>query len=490
MSRNPGKAIVLISLWLAGCSQQSGATSSLGAAGALSSATPAPPTASAPAVSQALPDFSELVEKYGGAVVNVVSTRELSARTSFPQFSPDDPFYEFFRRFGIPAPWGRDRSGPQLQRGEGSGFIISPDGYILTNAHVVNEATDVTVKLKDRREFTAKVIGSDVRSDVAVLRIDAQNLPTVRIGDSRALRPGEWVVAIGSPFGFENSVTAGVVSATSRAVGAASSIVPFIQTDVAVNPGNSGGPLFNLRGEVVGINSMIYSGTGGYQGISFAIPIHVALDVERQLVETGRVVRGRIGVTIQDVNAELAESFGLDRPRGALVSSVEEGGPAAEAGVKPGDVIVAVDDKPVEVSSELPPIIAHLRPGTNATLEVVRDRKKKRLQVKIEELQEPRGTVLASDTEGSDTPRLGVDVRPLTPAEQRQAEVEHGLLVERSTGPALTAGVQRGDIILRVGNTPVKSVSDLKKALRNAKGAVALLIQRGDAQIYLPVRLG
>ncbi|MBX5463357.1 MAG: DegQ family serine endoprotease [Steroidobacteraceae bacterium] len=489
MSRVLEKAVVLISVWLAGCSPQSVATSPKGAAAAVSSTAPAAPAVSAPTVSRALPDFSKLVEEYGDAVVNVVSTRELSARTSFPQFSPDDPFYEFFRRFGIPAPWDRDR-GPQLQRGEGSGFIISRDGYILTNAHVVDEATDVTVKLTDRREFTAKVVGSDPRSDVAVLKIDAHDLPTVKIGDSRQLRPGEWVVAIGSPFGFENSVTAGVVSATSRAVGAANSIVPFIQTDVAVNPGNSGGPLFNLRGEVVGINSMIYSGTGGYQGISFAIPIHVALDVQRQLVETGRVVRGRIGVTIQDVNAQLAESFGLDRPRGALVSAVEDGGPAADAGVKPGDVIVAVNDKPIEVSSELPPIIAHLRPGTTATLEVVRDRKKKRLEVKIEELQEPRGSVLARGTDGSDTPRLGVDVRPLTPAEQRQAEVDHGLLVERSTGPALTAGVQRGDIILRVGNTPVESVADLKKAIRDSKGTVALLIQRGDAQLYLPVRLG
>ena len=292
----------------------------------------------------ALPDFAGLAEHYGPAVVNVAVVGKSQAVADFPG-GGNDPFSEFFRRFGQPP-----RGNSQPVRGEGSGFIVSPDGYILTNAHVVENADEVTVKTTDRREYTAKVVGVDEQTDVALLKIEAKNLPTVRLGDPAKLRPGEWVVAIGSPFGFENSVTAGIVSATSRAM-PGGNYTPFIQTDVAVNPGNSGGPLFNMNGEVVGINSQIYSRTGGYMGVSFAIPIDVASGVKDQLIKTGHVTRSRIGVSIQEVNAQLAESFGLDRPRGALVGSVEDDGPGAKGGIKAGDVILKVDGETIETVS-------------------------------------------------------------------------------------------------------------------------------------------
>src|SRR5690606_34536364 len=329
-----------------------------GSAHAIEVAAAAAPAVASPSAA-ALPDFSSLVEQYGPAVVNVTIVGKRRQVADIPGFAPGDPFGEFFRRFGQPIPRGQIPP----PRGEGSGFIVSEDGYILTNAHVVAEAEEVTVKTTDRREYSAKIIGSDPATDVAVLKIDAKNLPTVKIGDPSKLRPGEWVIAIGSPFGFENSVTAGIVSATSRSM-PGSNYAPFIQTDVAVNPGNSGGPLFNLNGEVVGINSQIYSRSGGYMGLSFAIPIDVASNVQQQLVSTGKVTRSRIGVSIQDVNAQLAESFGLDRPRGALVGMVEEDGPGAKAGLKPGDVFVKVDGVEVETSSQVPGMIAAKKPGS------------------------------------------------------------------------------------------------------------------------------
>jgi serine protease Do len=370
---------------------------------------------------------------------------------------------------------------------------VSPDGYILTNAHVVNDASEVNVKLTDRREYTAKVVGIDERTDVAVLKIDAKDLPAVQLGDPSSLRPGEWVVAIGSPFGFENSVTAGIVSATSRALGQESSLVPFIQTDVAVNPGNSGGPLFNLSGQVVGINSQIYSRTGGYQGVSFAIPIDVAMNVQQQLIKTGRVVRGRIGVQIQPVNAQLAESFGLDRPRGALVSVVEGGAPADKAGIKAGDVILEVDGRTIENSSELPAVIAAVQPGQNARLQVWRDGKPRRIDVRVGELEE-RGVVRtaarADEEEAEESSRLGLSVRPLAPQEKQQAQTDGNLVVQGVDGPAANAGVQPGDIIIAVNNTPVKSVEDLRNAARKSGKSVALLIQRDETKIYIPLRVG
>jgi serine protease Do len=437
-----------------------------------------------------LPDFTGLVERFGQAVVNVeITGRQRTASTPFT--TPDgDPLSDFFRRFGIPAPVPRSEEAPIL-RGSGSGFIVSPDGYILTNAHVVENADEVRVRLTDRREFQAKVIGRDRRTDVAVIKIDAKNLPVVRIGDHTKLRPGEWVLAIGSPFGLENSVTAGIVSATSRAVGAETD-VPFIQTDVAVNPGNSGGPLFNLQGEVVGINSMIYSRTGGYMGISFAIPIDVAINVRDQLVKTGQVVRGRIGVTVQNVDASLAESFGLDRPRGALVSSVEKGGPAQRAGVKPGDVILQVDDQPIDQTSELSNYISRRTPGQDATLTVWRGGNEEKIRVRIAELKDSGSVRSGAHGSVEEHGRLGLLVQPLTQEEKEDADIGAGVRVVSVDGPAEEAGVQMGDIVLAVNSHRIRSPEDLRSEVAKIRdgGVAALLILRDDAQIFIPVHIG
>jgi serine protease Do len=437
----------------------------------------------------ALPDFAGLAEHYGPAVVNVAVVGKRQ-QVDLPQgMSPNDPFFEFFRRFGQPGPRGNGNA-PQA-RGEGSGFIVSADGYILTNAHVVENADEVTVRTTDRREYTAKVVGVDAQTDVAVLKIEAKNLPTVRLGDPSKLRPGEWVVAIGSPFGFENSVTAGIVSATSRAM-PGGNYTPFIQTDVAVNPGNSGGPLFNLDGEVVGINSQIYSRTGGYMGVSFAIPIDVASGVKDQLIKTGRVARSRIGVSIQDVNAQLAESFGLDRPRGALVGMVENDSPGEQAGIQAGDVILKVDGETVETSSQVPVMVAGKKPGTPVAIEVWRNGSTKELSVRPVEIQEKGARVAANPAQQADeTARLGLAVRPLTQQEKRQAETDGDLLVEDVDGPAAAAGVQPGDVILGVNGARVKSMDELRSASKKRAGkVVALLIERDNAQIFVPLRVG
>src|SRR5882672_7775965 len=399
-------ALCAIAVALAACSRDLSAQSTRATAGPAGAAADSPVSAPAPApapapepVLRALPDFSQLVDRYGPAVVNVeVVEKPQPAAGGLQGLSPNDPFYDFFHRFGVPGPGQGPRANQPPSRGAGSGFIINSDGYILTNTHVVGNADEVTVRLTDRREFPAKVIGADERTDVAVIKINAANLPTVRLGDPTKIKPGQWVLAIGSPFGFENSATAGIISATSRSL-PSDNYVPFIQTDVAVNPGNSGGPLFNMSGEVIGINSQIFSRTGGYMGVSFAIPIDVARNVEDQLVKSGKVVRGRIAVTIQDVNAQLAESFGLDRPRGALVSSVEKDGPAAKAGLQPGDVILAVNAKPIERYGELSGQIAAMKPGADASLDVWRGGKKQNVSVKIAELKEQAQT--ASLTPGS-----------------------------------------------------------------------------------------
>jgi len=477
---------------LAACSPQS-STAAAARETAVPAVAAAATTAATPAVApivQGLPDFTALVDKYGPAVVNVdvVSRRDDSNGIQGPPgMSPNDPFYDFFRRFGIPTPRGGNLP---PARGEGSGFIVTPDGYILTNAHVVDGATDVTVRLTDRREFTAKVVGSDKRTDVAVIKIDAKGLPTVRFGDPSKLRPGEWVVAIGSPFGFDNSVTAGIVSGISRSL-PDDNYVPFIQTDVAVNPGNSGGPLFNLAGEVVGINSQIYSRTGGFMGLSFAIPIDVATGVKDQLIKTGRVSRGRIGVTVQEVNAQFAESFGLDRPRGALVGSVEEGGPGDKGGLKPGDVILAVNGHGVDRSAQLPGIIANIKPGSDAKLDVWRDRSTKHLTVKVGELDEPMQKVAMRG--GGDTDsysKLGIAVRMLDPREKAQADTRGNLVIEDVEGPAALAGLQPGDIILGVNGQSIQSVRELQAAVRKSGKAVALRIERNNTEIFVPVRIG
>jgi serine protease Do len=475
---------IVLGITVAGCSGSFADNNAVEAA-----SKPAPTVATALPRTAALPDFASLVEHYGPAVVNVTVVGKAQPVVDLPGgLSPNDPLSEFFRRFGQPMPRGGT---PMPSRGEGSGFIVTEDGYVLTNAHVVAEAEEVTVKTTDRREYTAKVVGVDESTDVAVLKIDAKNLPTVRIGDPSKLRPGEWVIAIGSPFGFENSVTAGIVSATSRPM-PGSNYAPFIQTDVAVNPGNSGGPLFNLDGEVIGINSQIYSRNGGYMGLSFAIPIDVANNVRQQLVSTGKVVRSRIGVSIQDVNAQLAESFGLDRPRGALVGMVEEDGPGAKAGIKAGDVILKVDGHEVDTSAQLPGMVAGKKPGTPVEIEVWRDGGVKRLTAKPVEIVD-KGTKVAArgGEDGDEAAKLGLAVRALQPEEKRQVETSGSLVVEDVDGPAAAAGVQRGDIILGVNGKSVKSVEDLKNAARNTKGkVVALLIERDSAQIFVPVRVG
>jgi serine protease Do len=475
---------VALLLSLAGC--DSGEPSAATPASTSADTAPVAQPPAAAAVVTGLPDFSPLVEAYGPAVVNVTTvTQHESGDGAVPGLAPGDPLYDFFQRFGFGAPHGPRPP----ERGEGSGFLISADGYILTNAHVVNRAREVTVRMTDRREYRARVVGMDDRTDVAVLKIDASKLPFVRLGNPSALKAGEWVIAIGSPFGFENSVTAGIVSATARSL-PGDAYTPFIQTDVAVNPGNSGGPLFNLDGEVVGINSQIYSRTGGYQGVSFAIPIDAALNVKEQLVATGRVERGRIGVTIQDVNQALADSFRLPRPRGALISQVEDSGPADKAGLKAGDVILAVDGREVERSGELPAIIAGIKPGTQATLEIWRDKAKRQVRIKVGELEDKPAIAArqpAANTEGG---KLGLAVRPLTGSERLQLRTEGRLVVEQADGPAAVAGVEAGDVLLAVNGVPVESVGEFRAAAAKAGATVALLIQRGNAQIYVPVRVG
>ncbi|MDF3018879.1 MAG: peptidase [Steroidobacteraceae bacterium] len=455
-----------------------------------SQATPAQPVGTLNG--RTLPDFATLVEQVGPAVVNisVVEKAKRVQRRGSAEDSADDPVQEFFRRFGMPQPRG-DYQEPQRQ-GEGSGFIVSADGYILTNAHVVADADEVTVRMTDRREYAAKVVGIDKRSDVAVLKIEGKNLPVVKIGNPEKLRPGEWVLAIGSPFTFENTVTAGIVSATGRSMPGEDGLVPFIQTDVAVNPGNSGGPLFNLNGEVVGINSQIYSRSGGWMGLSFAIPIDVATNVRDQLVATGKVTRGRIGVQIQPVDSQFADAFGLDRPRGALVGQVLEDSPAQKGGVKDGDVILSVNGKPVDRSTQLPSVISQIKPGDTAKLEVWRDGASRTLNVKVEAFQEEVQKVAnrAIESEPAKADRLGLSVRPLDSNERKSSETQGYLLVEDVTGAAAAAGVRPGDVILGVNGRAVKSLSELKNATSDeSKKVMAILLERDGTQLFLPIRV-
>ncbi|HEX3912540.1 MAG TPA: Do family serine endopeptidase [Steroidobacteraceae bacterium] len=436
-----------------------------------------------------LPDFSGLVAAAGGAVVNVSVTEKPTKSPFGAQADGDDPLSQFFRRFQgqVPTP---ERTPPS--KGVGSGFIVSPDGYVLTNAHVVSDASEVTVTLTDRREFTAKVIGIDKASDVALIKIAAGGLPTVRFGDPSKLRPGQWAIAIGSPFGFQNTVTAGVISALGRPLIDGSSninYVTFIQTDAAVNPGNSGGPLFNIDGEVIGINSQIYSRTGGYMGVSFAIPIDLALNVKEQLQKNGKVIRSRIGVSVQDIRQQLALSFGLSSPHGALISQVDPSGPGQKAGLKAGDVITSVDGRAVDHSYDLPAIIAQLPPGTEARLGIWHDRKATEVKVKTVLLEDEPAQVAKAPAEDGGG-KLGLVLRSLQPNEQQELHTKGRLLVQDVTGPALAAGLQPGDVVLGVNGAGVATVADLKREVARAGHNLALLVQREDAQIYFPIDIG
>ncbi len=466
-------------------------------AGAYTSAravgTPTNATATAPAAMVTLPDFSTITARDGAAVVNisVTGTRKASDDEEAAQIQgidPDDPMFQFFRRFqGQINPRGQQQRDVPV-RAQGSGFIVDANGIILTNAHVVKDAKEVTVKLTDRREYRAKVLGADAKTDIAVLKIDAKNLPVLALGNTKDLKVGEWVLAIGSPFGFENTVTAGVVSAKGRTL-PDDSYVPFIQTDVAVNPGNSGGPLLNTRGEVVGINSQIYSRSGGYQGVSFSIPIDVAVQVKDQIVATGKAVHGRLGVAVQEVNQAFADSFKLDKPEGALVSNIEKGGPGDKAGLKAGDVIRKVGDQPIVSSGDLPAVIGQQAPGTKVTLEVWRQGERQELTAKLGDASDKPAQVAKAD-KATGQGKLGLALRPLQPDEKREAAVETGLLIEDAAGPSAMAGVQAGDVLLAINGTPAKTVEQVREVVAKADKSVALLIQRGDDKIFVPVRIG
>ncbi|HEY2257891.1 MAG TPA: DegQ family serine endoprotease [Variovorax sp.] len=440
-----------------------------------------------------MPDFSTITARDGAAVVNisVTGTRKASAEDG-EDMDPNEAMRDFLRRFqgqGDGAP--RAQRQPEREvpvRGVGSGFIVSADGIILTNAHVVKDAKEVTVKLTDRREFSAKVLGADPKTDVAVIKINAKDLPVLPVGNTKDLKVGEWVLAIGSPFGFENTVTAGVVSAKGRSL-PDDGYVPFIQTDVPINPGNSGGPLLNTRGEVVGINSQIYSRSGGFQGVSFSIPIDVAIQVKDQIVATGKASHARLGVAVQEVNQTFADSFKLDKPEGALVSNVEKGSPADAAGLRSGDVIRKVDGQEIVSSGDLPAVIGQRAPGSKVELEIWRDGSAKDITAKLGDAAD-KGTTVAKNDDAAGPGKLGLALRPLQPEERREASVDGGLLIAEVAGPAAMAGVQPGDVLLAINGTQAKSVEQVREVVAKADKSVALLIQRDGNKIFVPVRIG
>lgn len=464
-----------------------------------------------------LPDFADLAERAGPAVVNIRTTARVAgggpgAGPQMPDLDENDPMFEFFRRFfpnpqqpgpqqgPQPGPQQGPRQGPNqppsqgprrdVPRGLGSGFVISADGYVLTNAHVVEGADDIMVTLTDKREFKGKVIGADRRTDVALVKIEATGLPAVKIGDPNKLRVGEWVLAIGSPFGLDNTVTAGIVSAKARDTG---ELLPFIQTDVAVNPGNSGGPLINMRGEVVGINSQIFTTSGGYNGISFAIPIDEVMNVQSQLRATGRVIRGRIGVGIEAVSKEVAEAIGLGAPRGAMVNTVEKDGPAQKAGVEPGDVIVKFDGRAVERSNDLPRIVGSTKPGTASTITVFRKGTQRDLKVMVAEMQPDR----ARTARGTETPKpvtpsnaLGLGVSDLSADRLKELGLRGAVQVDSVDGLAAAAGIRPGDVIAQMNSAEVANAKQFNEAVAklDAKKDVALLVRRGDASRFIIIR--
>lgn len=483
-------AALLMLLPAAGCGQQGPGDTAPPPAQAAQTNPQAAPAAVAPAarpVGASLPDFTALVQKVGPAVVNVTTTSK--ARTAGVEELPDDQWSEFFRRF-FPNPPGGSRG--FRTRGQGSGFIISQDGYVLTNAHVVADAATVSVKLADaKREFTARVVGLDRRTDVALLKVDATGLPVAPLGHSERLAVGEWVAAIGSPFGFANTITAGIVSGKERSL-PDESFVPFIQTDVAVNPGNSGGPLLNLNGEVVGINSQIYSRTGGYMGVSFAIPIEVAMEVAEQIRTQGRVTRGRLGVSIQEVTQELAQSFGLDSARGVLVASVEPNGPAAKAGLRSGDVILEFGGQAIAKANDLPRLVASAKPGSQVPITLWRDGATRQITAVIGETPPDSAAERAAPASGMAPNRLGLVVRELSPAERQALQIQYGLVVEDAQGAAAETPLRRGDVIVAIANQPFSSFEEFNRRVAEAPPGsyVPLRVRRGEATLYVPIRVG
>lgn len=460
-------------------------------------AAPAPaqnPASAVPAATmvRGLPDFTELVEQVGPSVVNIRTLEKVSGRVG--PAGMDEDMLEFFKRFGLPMPNVPRQQRPQRPapdeeqpRGVGSGFILTPDGYVMTNAHVVDGADEVIVTLTDKREFKAKIVGADKRTDVAVVKIDATGLPAVKVGDVSRLKVGEWVMAIGSPFGLENTVTAGIVSAKQRDTG---DYLPFIQTDVAINPGNSGGPLINMRGEVVGINSQIYSRSGGFMGISFAIPMDEAMRVSEQLRATGRVTRGRIGVQIGPVTKDVAESIGLGKPQGALVSAVEADSPAEKAGVEAGDVIVRFDGKPIDKVADLPRLVGNTKPGSKSTLTVFRRGAHKDLTLTIAEVEPEEKVAAAKEKSSSAAQHLGLTVADLSAAQKKELKLKGGVRVVSAEGAAARAGLQEGDVLLALANVELASVKDFETVLAKVDKTkpVNVLVRRGEWAQYVLIR--
>ena len=435
----------------------------------------------------ALPDFTKLVEENGKGVVNISTIRNARTQTAqnpFPELL-DKRTEELFRRFGFPIiPFGPQEQRIPEQRGTGSGFIVSPDGYILTNAHVVEGADELRIRLTDNREFAGKVIGLDKKTDIAVVKIEAKDLPVLKMGSSENLKVGEWVAAIGSPFGLDNTVTAGIVSAKSRQL-PSEQYVPFIQTDVAVNPGNSGGPLFNMKGEVVGINSQIFSTSGGFMGLSFSIPIDLAIEIKDQLIKNGRVIRGRIGVGIQAVTQDLAEAFGMKTPKGAVITQLDKDGPAEKAGLQVGDILIAVNGQEVKNANDIPVKISTMRPGTKVNMTVLRNGKQETVSVTVAETPSPEGV---KTQEKASAGKLGVSVRPLAKEELQELELKQGLLVTEVRGAAARAGLLPRDIILSANGKPINTAEDLAKAIQKSN-KIALLVQRQQSRIFIAIDL-
>ena len=452
---------------------------------------------------QSLPDFTELAEKHGAEVVNISVTQNVHTEATamaMPGMPDDEQLQEFFKRFGIPNMPGMPGSPGQngtpppdyKSQSLGSGFIISSDGYILTNAHVVSEADEVIVKLFDKREFKAKIIGADKRTDVALVKIEATGLPKVTVGEPNKLKVGEWVAAIGSPFGLENTMTAGIVSAKGRAL-PQENFVPFIQTDVAINPGNSGGPLFNLAGEVVGINSQIYSRSGGSMGLSFAIPIDVAIDVSNQLKSSGKVTRGWLGIAIQELTKDLAESFGMKNTNGALVAGVEKNGPADKGGLEAGDVITKFDGKAIVTSADLPRAVGASKPGKIAVVEILRKGGAKTLSIGVGEMPSESAEVAQSNKPAAkvEANKIGLILKELTPQQKKKLNGKNGLLVIDSMGAAAQAGIRRGDVILGLNNSEIQSLEQFNKQVNSAAAGktVAVLVQRAENTLYVPIKI-